>query len=131
MNNLSTEVNQDGTETILNIVIKSLRAIYPAWRTTIKSQIELDNMKKEWLKAFIENRINSDDKINRGLAQARQDIQPFLPSVGQFIKWCKKPHASYSNCKLLETGEPVTIERVKEMQNMTQDELKKLARERQ
>lgn len=44
----------------------------------------------EWLKGFIENGINSDIQINAGLAKCRQHNSPFLPSIGQFVNWCKE-----------------------------------------
>ncbi len=126
MNTLITEVNQrDETETIMNIVIKSIRAIYPAWRTTIKSQVELDNMKREWLIAFQENNINTDVKINRGLSKARKDTNPFLPSVGQFIQWCKVPHESHVEFKgIAHMTEKVTKERIQQIKAMSEKELK-------
>jgi hypothetical protein len=45
--------------------------------------------RQEWLKGLIENGITSDTQINSGLAKARAHNSPFLPSVGQFIEWCK------------------------------------------
>ena len=106
------------SETVLNIVMKSVRAIYPAWRTTIKTQAELDAMKKEWLLAFIENRINSDKQINRGLSSARKDKNPFFPSIGQFVEWCKSPDPSHKvfNTKLLENkGTKLTGKEVRKL----------------
>lgn len=90
-----TEQNIEAEELVMNVVIKSIRAIYPAWRTAIKSQAELDNMKKEWLIGFMENRIRTDIQIERGLKAARKDPNPFLPSIGQFITWCKAPDRSH------------------------------------
>jgi len=121
-----------GSEYVLNIVIKSIRAIYPAWRTSIKTQQELDNLKKEWLTAFIENKIKTDVQINRGLEQARKDTNPFLPSVGQFIKWCKAPHASFQQFKGLEhKSEKVSSDRINEIRNMSKKELSKLIKEKE
>jgi len=114
--------NQEGavtpSETVLNIVMKSIKAIYPAWRTTIKSQAELDNMKREWLIGFVESNIKTDKQINRGLKLARADKNPFLPSIGQFIEWCKSPDPSHRafNTKLLENkGTKLTPSEVKKM----------------
>ena len=133
MNNLSTLVTPEnainGSEAVLNIVIKSIRSIYPAWRTSIKSQAELDGLKAEWLIAFQESKISTDIQINRGLAQCRQDTNPFLPSVGQFIEWCKKPpEIQLFNNKMLENNrEPVAKDRIAAMRAMTPSQLKSIA----
>ena len=130
MNILPTNVNQQNeSEIVLNIVIKAIRSIYPAWRTTIKTQAELDNIKKEWLTGFIDNNIKTDIQINRGLAEARKDTNPFLPSIGQFIEWCKAPHASHVEFKGLEyQPKKSSSERIKEIRNMSPEELAKLSR---
>ena len=115
----------NGSEAVLNIVMKKIRSIYPAWRTTIKSQAELDGLKTEWLIAFQESRISTDIQINRGLAMARKDTNPFLPSSGQFIDWCKPTHASHQEFVGLEHHrEPVTKDRIAQMKAMTPEELK-------
>ncbi len=77
------------TEIVLNKVMSSIAAIYPAWKNAISSQEQANNIKKQWLIAFMENGITTDIQINKGLAQARKDTNPFLPPVGQFIEWCK------------------------------------------
>jgi len=53
--------------------------------------------KAEWLKGFIENGINTDSQINAGLAKCRAHNSPFLPSIGQFITWCKESSVSMAN----------------------------------
>jgi len=97
MNQISTVSHEDennDSELVMNIVIKSIRGIYPSFRYNIKTQQELDNLKREWLIAFIENGIRSDVQINRGLKRARMDQGSFIPSVGQFVEWCKAPDRS-------------------------------------
>lgn len=37
---------------------------------------------------MIEQGVDSDEKINRGLSLARKDSTPFLPSPAQFCEWC-------------------------------------------
>lgn len=76
-------------ENIINNLFKQLAGIYPAWRNAFKSTEEIDNAKKQWLIAFQEVELNQVEWIERGLKEARQDTSPFLPSVGQFIDWCR------------------------------------------
>lgn len=41
------------------------------------------------MKGLIENKITADYQIESGLKKARAHNSPFLPSIGQFIEWCK------------------------------------------
>lgn len=50
----------------------------------------MNQAKAEWFKGLIENNITSDLQIDAGLAKARTHNSPFLPSIGQFIAWCKE-----------------------------------------
>ncbi|WP_153448751.1 replication protein P [Vibrio algicola] len=76
-------------EYCMNVVLKELRSICPAWRNAIKTQAELDGVKKVWTKAFMENGIVSMSMVETGLQAARESSSDFLPSVGKFITWCR------------------------------------------
>ncbi len=66
-----------------------MKATFPAWQVAIKDpEIEAE-ARKQWLFGLIENGITSDVQINAGLAKARSHDSPFLPSIGQFVSWCK------------------------------------------
>jgi len=122
------QAEQTGSEYVLGVVINALKSIYPAWRNVIKSQADLDGLKREWLSAFIENGIKTDTQIQRGLKKARASADsPFFPSCGQFIQMCKAPHASHQKFKGIEYNEAkVSAERIAELKNMTNDELREV-----
>jgi len=42
------------------------------------------------LKGLIENEITTDYQIEAGFTKARAHNSPFLPSIGQFIEWCRQ-----------------------------------------
>ncbi len=77
-------------EYCMNVVLKELRAICPAWRNAIKNQKELDDVKRIWTKAFMENGIVSMAAVQKGLVVARKNQSNFFPSVGVFIGWCQE-----------------------------------------
>lgn len=81
----------------INNIFSQLQACFPAWRTTIKSQAELDVIKLTWAKALIEAKVSSMEQIKSGMAMARQSELDFFPSVGKFIKWCKDGAAKRLN----------------------------------
>ncbi len=74
---------------VINSIFAGLKAAYPAWRQTFTTDNDLEEAKKAWVKALIENRITSKEQVQQGLQQARKDTSPFWPSVGKFIEWCK------------------------------------------
>ncbi len=76
-------------EHCMNTVIKELRSIFPAWRNAIKTKQELDDVKRTWTKAFMENGIVSMTVVDKGLSVARECKTDFFPSAGKFISWCR------------------------------------------
>ncbi len=75
---------------IFNELFKQLRATFPASMANIKTQEDLNEFRRQWVLAFSENGIRSIEQVNAGMKIARQQEIPFLPSPGQFIKWCKQ-----------------------------------------
>ncbi|EKN3726488.1 DNA replication protein [Yersinia enterocolitica] len=75
---------------IFNELFRQLKAAFPALITSIKDQSDLNELRRQWVLAFIENGITSIDQVNAGMKIARQQATPFLPSPGQFIAWCKQ-----------------------------------------
>lgn len=79
----------DESETIVNHILTELKKGKTAWRTSFKSQFEVDSYKEQLLSACKNNGINSMDKVEKGLKTSRDNPSPFLPDVGTFISWCK------------------------------------------
>ncbi len=75
---------------IFNELFKQLRATFPASMANIKTQEDLNEFRRQWVLAFSENGIRTIEQVNAGMKIARQQEIPFLPSPGQFIKWCKQ-----------------------------------------
>lgn len=73
---------------IVNKLFKQLKAACPAMFHTLNNNDE-NSIKRQWIIGFIENGINPA-MINAGMRIARQQSNPFMPSVGQFIGWCEK-----------------------------------------
>ncbi|EUC94970.1 replication protein P [Providencia alcalifaciens] len=75
---------------VFNELFRQLKATFPAAIATFKEQSDLDEFKRQWTIAFIENGIRTLEQINIGMKIARQQTNPFLPSPGQFVQWCKQ-----------------------------------------
>jgi hypothetical protein len=77
-----------------NKLFIQLKQVFPAITALIKTQIDLDEFKNQWLLAFKENGITTLRQFEIGMKKARQQSTPFVPSPGQFISWCKEGEAS-------------------------------------
>ncbi|HHR6458280.1 TPA: replication protein P [Providencia alcalifaciens] len=75
---------------VFNELFRQLKATFPAAIANFKEQSDLDEFKRQWTIAFIENGIRTLEQINIGMKIARQQTNPFLPSPGQFVQWCKQ-----------------------------------------
>jgi len=72
-------------EMFINNLFSSLSGIFPSMDVGPRLQI----IKNEWTKAFIEQNISTMEQLERGLRKCRQSTNRFMPSVGEFISWCK------------------------------------------
>ncbi|MFP2273242.1 replication protein P [Enterobacter ludwigii] len=78
---------------VINNVFGQLLAAFPA-ATANREQSEMDEIRRQWVLAFMENGITSMAQVDAGMRVARKQERPFLPSPGQFIAWCKDEMAS-------------------------------------
>lgn len=88
MHKLATTTPKSEPE-FLNDFFRDLKTCYPSWRAQLKSRLEVNKFKQQWLKAFAENGVDTPEKLELGLEMARKDDSSWLPAVGQFITWCK------------------------------------------
>jgi hypothetical protein len=72
----------------MDTIFTKLFVIFPAWEVNIKSSKQLAEIKDQWIKSFIENKINSQELIERGFKGARASVVPYFPTCGQFVQWC-------------------------------------------
>jgi hypothetical protein len=76
-------------EQVINKLFTALTGIYPAWKAAYPTMENLNEAKRQWLIAFKDEELDRWEYVERGLKEARQDTNRFLPSVGQFIDWCR------------------------------------------
>lgn len=85
----SEEVKKRQVASIFNELFIQLQAAFPASMATIREQSQLNEFRKQWMLAFLENGITTMDQVNAGMRHARKQDSPFIPSPGKFIAWCK------------------------------------------
>lgn len=74
---------------VVNLLIKELKAIFPAWRQAWPDDNDLKAYKRSMTKGFISEGITSIEQIRFGVHACRQLASDFVPSVGRFISMCK------------------------------------------
>lgn len=96
------------TKEQMNEVLRQLAAIYPAWQQAIKTQDHADNLKRVWWDEF--NRLGMEpDDLKRGVIRARSSDSAFLPSLGQFIGWCRDTQLPTKRQAWQEATEPYAL----------------------
>ena len=98
--NQSAEQKQLITEqtiAFVNRVMKTILANSPAWSVSLKGTDSINDYRQQLVKAFLENSIAQMKQVELGLQRIRKEPTNFLPSVGQFIAWCK-PTAEAIGC---------------------------------
>lgn len=84
-----SSTNQNLASQFVNEIFKQLKAIFPAWGAAIRTQEEDAEARRQWMRGMVESRITTWDQVNAGLAKCRAHNSPFLPSIGQFMEWCR------------------------------------------
>lgn len=83
----SEQLSQNADQ-FINWLFDELAGTFPAWKSAFDSQQAITTAKRIWFEALSENKIKRSE-IQAGLKQARKSTNPFLPSVGQFLEWCR------------------------------------------
>ncbi|KGQ38085.1 hypothetical protein JP35_08665 [Gallibacterium anatis] len=65
-----------------------LKALFPRWQLAFDGEEGYQEAKRFWLEALVNNGVTTAEQFKRGIAQAEREDSGYLPSVGQFIKWC-------------------------------------------
>jgi hypothetical protein len=80
---------------VINSLFSQLAGIFPAFNKAWPTPVEFEAAKKNWLLALVENNINTMTKLQIGLKKARALGRPWIPSIGEFIEWCKPTLKDY------------------------------------
>jgi hypothetical protein len=117
----------------VNELFRELKSCFPAWGVAIKSKAQQDETKRQWVKAFQENGINTKELVDIGMKEARKQPTDFFPSTGKFVSWCKPPvhwqHRAQEKAAQVPKGRWLTDtgskERIKAAKEATLEQLRK------
>ena len=93
---------------VVNDIVKSLTAIKPAWKTAFSTKEQFNAYKKELTEELFANKVTMK-QVEKGISRARSDVSPYLPSIGQFVRWCcysEHDDIAEAFTRLLNNGKP-------------------------
>lgn len=93
-------------------LIKQFTGIWPSLRATMRPE-DVFEYQVQMIKALTENRLNTLECVQQGFRKARTEGGQYLPSVPEFVRWCKPEKTiTRPEHKLLvcENTEPATDE---------------------
>lgn len=98
------QINQvpEQARKMIDRIFENLTASCPILLTISGEQLEI--LKQQWILGFAENGIKTFEQVKRGMAAAREKPNSYLPSVGEFINWCKQGN-EYSHLGLPSANE--------------------------
>ncbi|MDE3973691.1 replication protein P, partial [Glaesserella parasuis] len=79
----------DGAIRTVNQLFIQLRAIFPAWKNSFPDADSYREAKRIWLETLVNEKITTIEQLQNGIARAKKSKNPFWPSVGEFVEWCK------------------------------------------
>ncbi|WNJ97429.1 replication protein P [Vibrio ruber] len=93
----ATSAEQQSPDTfaaqIVNMILRELRGIHPGWRASIRNEQEYETLKLNYVKAMMEQGVNTMVQVQRGLRMARANPSDFIPGPGKFCAWCLDDNA--------------------------------------
>lgn len=104
-------------------LIKQFSGIWPSLRATMRPE-DILQYQGQMIKALTETGLNTPDAIQQGFRKARTEGGQYLPSVPEFVRWCKpgktntRPEHKLLVC---ENPEPATDEERAEAHQILKD----------
>lgn len=111
----------DNAVCLIDRMFVRLKSIFPAWKQAFNSEIEYNETKQVWLEELFKAGVVNPQSLKLGLNLAAKSENPFFPSVGEFISWCK----SYDYAELNLPDEDVLLKRVHQFMGYGMSEVDK------
>ncbi len=103
-------------------LIKQFSGIWPSLRATMRPEDILE-YQVQMVKALAENGLNTPEAIQRGFKLARSEGGQYLPSVPQFVRWCKPDKKSRQQYFIALPSQEITNEERERFMNMSKNML--------
>lgn len=88
---------------VVGALFRELKAIFPAWRQAWPTADDEAAARRCWIKAFADAGLCDINAIRGGIVKSRRAGRSFMPSVGEFISWCR-PAPEQLGCPSVRTA---------------------------
>jgi len=101
-------------------LIKQFSGIWPSLRATMRPD-DVYQYQLQMITALAENRLNTPEAIQQGFRKARTEGGQYLPSVPEFVRWCKPEKTININYRIAPQVREITQEEHNKYAQMSQD----------
>lgn len=79
----------------MEVVFNQLMQIFPGHRKQFKTDDEFSRFKAQFIKGLLDSKIRRREQFEKAFRKARERIFPTLPTIGEFLSWCKREPEDY------------------------------------
>ena len=90
-------------------MIKQFTGIWPSIRATMNPD-DIFQYQVQMIKALTETGLNTPEAIQQGFRKARTEGGQYLPSVPEFVRWCKSEHNANRQYSIAPMPQAITKE---------------------
>lgn len=101
-------------------LIKQFSGIWPSLRATMRPE-DILQYQGQMIKALIETGLNTPEAIQQGFRNARTEGGQYLPSVPEFVRWCKPEKTININYRIAPQPRAITQEEHNKYAQISQD----------
>lgn len=123
-----SKAEDEETKKVINYLFSELQCICTCWQQAWPTPEICKAAKRSWFRALVIANINTREQINKGLDVLRLRSTPdavFVPTVGQFIAFCRPAKEFYVSEKIPALEHEKRKEVAKKALNALLDDLKR------
>jgi hypothetical protein len=79
----------------MNVVFNQLMQIFPGHKKQFSREDDFDKFKAQFIKGLLDSKIRRREQFEKAFRKARERIYPTLPTIGEFLSWCKREPDDY------------------------------------
>lgn len=81
-------LTEHDTKTVSRL-LEQLKAVFPAWQRAYPTEELQRSALAEWTRALVDAGCTTREQLQLGMRVARSKPHPWIPSTGEFIRWCQ------------------------------------------
>lgn len=79
----------------MTVVFNQLMQVFPYHKKQFSSDDDFSRYKAQFIKGLIDSGIRRREQFEKAFKKARERIYPTLPTIGEFLSWCRREPEDY------------------------------------